>query len=278
MNGILPDYVETCPLHQMAGPSSVGFIESERFLSQLEVSKGGFIFTTRELYDLIPDKGEVVFILVQNPRHEWATIHNRIWADYKTFIPREHISDAHSPIDGVHVSMETRVSQNATIYPNVVIYRRTTIRDNTQIHSGTIIGADGFSSFMNRFDHAAMIKNTGGVYIDEDVVIGANCTIDRATFGHTTIGRRVKMDDQVHVGHNVEIGEDTRIAAGVIISGSVKIGKRVWIGVNACIRDHVTIGDDAFICMGAIVHEDIPAGTKVYPGWPGYPQREPERR
>jgi UDP-3-O-[3-hydroxymyristoyl] glucosamine N-acyltransferase LpxD len=278
MNGIFSDKAYTSPLHMRDGEDSISFLESKRFLEQLNINVPGLLFITPELYDLIPDKGKVTYVIVDNPREEWANAHNLLYEDYETFVPRYHISDAHSPIDGVYVSMESNVSPKAKIYPNVVIYRRTTIRDYTEIHSGTVIGADGFSSYMDGYNRAAMIKNIGGVYIGNNVVVGANCTIDRATFGHTTLYDRVKLDDQVHVGHNAEIGEDTRIAAGVIISGSVKIGQRVWIGVNACIRDHVTIGDDAFICMGAVVHEDIPAGTKVYPGWPGYPQREPERR
>ena len=135
--------------------------------------------------------------------------------------------------------------------------------DNINIGPNCSIGFDGFG-YVRDEDGWVKFPHKGKVIIEDSVEIGANCCIDRGSLSDTIIHKGVKMDNHVHIAHNVEVGEDTLIVANVFIGGSVKIGKRCWIGPNVCIRDNITIGDDCMIGMGSVVTKDIPSGKVVY--------------
>ncbi len=173
---------------------------------------------------------------------------------------------------GVYVGEGVRLGVDVTVWPNVVIREGTSIGSRVIIHPGAVIGADGFG-FARRNGHFFKIRHVGTVVMEDDVEIGANATIDRATFGRTLIRRGVRLDNQVHIGHNVEIGEDTVMAAQCGISGSTVIGRRVMMGGQVGMADHVKVGDDAILIGQAGVIGDIPAGTKVS-GYPARPHGE----
>lgn len=149
------------------------------------------------------------------------------------------------------------IGNNCIIYPNVVIYKNCKIGNNVIIHSGTIIGSDGFGFAKKDDGSYEKIPQNGIVVIEDDVEIGSNCTIDRATIGETHIGKGVKLDNQIMIAHNVSIGENTVIAAQVGIAGSTKIGKRCMIGGQSGIVGHITICDDVLIGAAVGVSKSI---------------------
>ena len=172
---------------------------------------------------------------------------------------------------GVYVGKGVTIGDKTVIYPNVTILENTVIGSEVIIHSGTVIGSDGFG-FVQQEGASVKIPQLGNVRIEEQVEIGANCCIDRATFGSTVIGRGVKTDNLVQIAHNVIIGENTIIVAQAGISGSVTIGKQVVIGGQVGIADHLEIGDGVMIASQSGVAKSIPAG-QIVSGTPTLPHR-----
>ena len=126
----------------------------------------------------------------------------------------------------------------------MIIYSETIIGSHCKIHSGTTIGSDGFGFTPNENGEYTAIPQIGNVIIEDHVDIGSSCTIDRATMGSTIIRKGVKLDNQIQVAHNVEIGKNTVIAAQTGIAGSTKIGKNSMIGGQVGISGHLTLGDN----------------------------------
>jgi UDP-3-O-[3-hydroxymyristoyl] glucosamine N-acyltransferase len=139
------------------------------------------------------------------------------------------------------------IGDNVTIFAGAKIYSESVIGSNCIIHSGAIIGADGFGFAPNSNGTFSKIPQIGNVIIEDDVEIGANTTIDRATMGSTFIRKGVKLDNQIQIGHNVDIGENTVIAAQTGIAGSTKIGNNGMIGGQVGIVGHLTIGNNVRI-------------------------------
>lgn len=169
------------------------------------------------------------------------------------------------------------LGNNCLIENNVVIYKDCRLGNNVHIHSGTIIGSDGFGYAKDEKGKFKKILQKGIVVIEDDVEIGSNCTIDRATLGETRICRGVKMDNQIQIAHNVYIGEDTVIVAQVGISGTTKIGKRCMIGGQAGLVGHITICDDVIIGAAVGVSKSI---TKpgMYTGYRAKPFKDELRQ
>jgi UDP-3-O-[3-hydroxymyristoyl] glucosamine N-acyltransferase len=139
------------------------------------------------------------------------------------------------------------IHNNVTIFAGAKIYSDTIIGNNCTIHAGTVIGSDGFGFAPNPDGSYTKIPQIGNVVIEDDVEIGACTTIDRATLGSTIIRKGVKLDNQIQIAHNVEIGENTVIAAQTGIAGSTKIGKNGMIGGQVGISGHLTIGNNVRI-------------------------------
>lgn len=137
-----------------------------------------------------------------------------------------------------------------------------------KVHPSAVIGADGFG-----IDAGKRVPHIGHVQLGNQVEIGAHTCVDRATLGATYIGHGTKVDNLVHIAHNVRIGTDCQVVAGAVIGGSAVIGDRVFIGMGALIKNKVRIGDDAVIGMGAVVTKDVPAGET----WVGNPARKLEK-
>jgi len=172
-------------------------------------------------------------------------------------------------------SIESKVviGNSCIIYSNVSIYKECVIGNNVIIHSGTVIGSDGFG-FVKQSDNSfKKIPQIGKVVIEDNVEIGANTCIDRATLGETRICKGVKLDNQIQIAHNVFIGEDTVIAAQVGIAGSTKIGKRCMIGGQSGIVGHINICDDVIIGASVGVSKSIDK-PGIYIGYRARPQRE----
>ena len=185
---------------------------------------------------------------------------------------RCRIGDRVTIYPGVCVGEDSSIGEESVLYPNVSIYPGTVIGKRVILHSGVVIGADGFG-YVKEGKRNVKIPQTGSVEIEDDVEIGANTTVDRATFGRTIIHRGVKIDNLVQVAHNVVIGEDSIIVAQVGVAGSTKIGSNVTIGGQVGVADHIEIGDNVMIGAQSGVGQNL-TGDQAYTGSPTLPHRE----
>ncbi len=159
-----------------------------------------------------------------------------------------------------YIGDNVMIGNNVTIFPGVTIYSETEIGNNCTFHSGTVIGSDGFGFAPNADGTYTKIPQIGNVVIEDDVEIGANTTVDRATMGSTIIRKGVKLDNQIQVGHNVEIGENTVIAAQTGIAGSTKIGTNGMIGGKVGFAGHITVGNNVRIKANSGVTKNVKDG------------------
>lgn len=164
----------------------------------------------------------------------------------------------------VYIGQDARIGNDVLIYPRVTIREEIQIGDRVIIHCGAVIGSDGFG-FATVSDRHHKIPQIGTVIIEDDVEIGANTTVDRATMtnGATVIKRGTKIDNLVQIAHNVVVGEDCRIAGQAGIAGSSELKDRVTIAGQAGAAGHVTIGEDNVILARSVVTKDTPAGSYV---------------
>ena len=163
----------------------------------------------------------------------------------------------------VFIGNNVEVGNGCKFYPGVKILDDTIIGQNCIIHSSTTIGSDGFGFAPNDDGSFKKIPQTGNVVIGDNVEIGSNSTIDRATLGSTKINNGVKLDNQIQIAHNVEIGENTAIAAQSGIAGSTKIGKNCMIGGQVGIIGHIKIGDNVKIQAQAGVTSDVESNSRI---------------
>lgn len=157
---------------------------------------------------------------------------------------------------GVFVGSDSQIGDDAVLYPNVVVREGCSLGARVIVHSGTVIGSDGFGYVPHQGRHHK-IPQLGGVVIEDDVELGANVTIDRATLGSTTIKRGTKVDNLVQIAHNVSVGEHSIVVAQVGIAGSTTIGHHVMIGGQAGLADHIQIGDQVMIAARAGVNRSL---------------------
>lgn len=174
--------------------------------------------------------------------------------------------------DGVIIHANSSIGNGVTIGPNTIIHPEVTIYPSTQIgsecvlHSGVRLGVDGFR-FEQNIDLGKVRKwiHAGFVSLGDRCEIGANSTVDRATFSDeaTVLGDDVKLDDQVHIGHNAKVGNRSILAAQTCLSGSVKVGEDVWVGAGVTISHGVVIGDGSKVLINAVVVQDVDEGGLV---------------
>jgi UDP-3-O-[3-hydroxymyristoyl] glucosamine N-acyltransferase len=173
---------------------------------------------------------------------------------------------------GAVVAEEAVIGDDCDIHSGAVVRERCRLGSRVIVHAGAIIGSDGFG-YLAGESGPEKIPQLGTVEIGEDAEIGAGTTVDRARFGATRIGAKVKIDNLVQIAHNVEVGEGTIIVAQVAIAGSTRIGRGCQIAGQAAIDGHLTVGDGARIAAKAGVTKDVPPGTDVS-GYPAVPHRE----
>jgi len=163
---------------------------------------------------------------------------------------------------GVVIGEGVTIGQETIIYPNVSIYPHVRIGKRVIIHSGCVIGSDGFG-FVKEKGPYYKIPQVGTVVIEDDVELGANVCIDRATMGVTHIRRGVKVDNLVQIAHNVVIGEDSILVSMVGLSGSTRLGKEVVMGGQSGVAEHLELGDRVMAAARAGITKDIPPGSVV---------------
>ncbi len=173
----------------------------------------------------------------------------------------------------VYVGDHVRIGRDCRIYPHVTLYPGTVLGDRVILHAGCVIGSDGFG-YVLEDTPPKKIPQIGRVVIEDDVEIGANTTVDRATLGETRIRKGVKVDNLVQIAHNVEIGEHTVIAAQTGIAGSSRLGRRVILAGQVGVADHVRVGDRAIVTAATGVSKNVPPGEVVSSGLHALPRRE----
>ena len=165
-----------------------------------------------------------------------------------------------------YIGKNVTIGDNTIIYPNASIYHNCIIGNNNIIHSGVVIGSDGFGFAPNSENNYDKISQIGNVITGRDVEIGANTTIDRATMGSTKIGKGVKLDNLIQIAHNVEVGDNTVIAAQVGVAGSSKIGRNCMIGGQTAVSGHITIADKVKIAGQSGIASSIKQAGKIVQG------------
>ncbi len=222
---------------------------------------------------LLSDK---IFIISDNPKLTFIKVASALFTPNIQF--------------GIHstavISHDAKIDKNVYIGPNVVIgkceikegsiihgntfiYDNTFIGENVTIHAGCVIGSDGYGYVRNENNEFEKFPHFGGVVIQKNVEIGANTCIDRGTLGNTIIKEGAKIDNLVHIAHNVVIGKHTAVIANSMIGGSTTIGDYSWIAPSASLMNKIKINDKVTVGMAAVVTKDIPDGET----WTGSPAR-----
>lgn len=278
---------------QLAGPREITFVVHQRHEKELEKSNACAV--------IVPERrlgGDRPKIIVPNPYLAYAKIaqlFHPIHPPYRgvsqealihpsaelgrevTIYPFVYVEEGVKIGDGsclfpwVFVGRGCMIGSRCILYPAVVLYPGCILGNNVIVHAGCVLGSDGFG-YARDGRRSVKIPQVGRVRIDDDVEIGSNSAVDRASFGETWIQRGVKIDNLVQIGHNVEVGEDSILAGQVGIAGSSRLGKAVILGGQVGVADHVEIGDGALVGAKSGVAQDLPAG-KAFSGIPAYQHR-----
>jgi UDP-3-O-[3-hydroxymyristoyl] glucosamine N-acyltransferase len=236
----------------------------------IKVQDPYYSFTTiLELFN--GDKSKKVGISKKSEIDKSSNVPKSSFVGHFSKIGKNSVIGEHCIIeDQVYIGENVKIGDNSKIYPGTKILDDTIIGDNCIIHSNCSIGSDGFGFAPNDDGTYKKIPQTGNVIIGNDVEIGSNSTIDRATIGSTIISDGVKLDNQIQIAHNVEIGTNTAIAAQSGIAGSTKIGKNCMIGGQVGIIGHLKIGDNVKIQAQAGVTSNIDSNARIT-GTPAIP-------
>ena len=174
---------------------------------------------------------------------------------------------------GVFIGENAVIGAECVLHPNVVVREGCRLGDRVILHAGVVIGSDGFG-YAGKGSGRVKIPQTGIVVIEDDVEIGANTTVDRATLGRTVIKRGAKIDNLVQIAHNVTVGEFSVIAAQAGIAGSTRIGKNVTLAGQVGVVNHIEIGEGAIIGPQSGVPQSVPAGAVLSGGVAAAPHHE----
>ncbi|MGI8547982.1 MAG: UDP-3-O-(3-hydroxymyristoyl)glucosamine N-acyltransferase, partial [Gemmatimonadaceae bacterium] len=258
-----------------AGPRHVSFVASAKYANSLARSGAGVVLVADGLSEL--ESGAAARVVVPRPHdavlallpHLYACEVPAPWVAPTARIGRGVVLGERVRIeDYVVIGDNVTVGEGTRLSPHVTLYSGTHVGARCVIHSGVRIGSDGFGYVFRRGTHEK-IPHIGRCVIGDDVEIGANSTIDRGSIDDTVIGAGTKIDNLVHIAHNVRIGRACLIMAQVGIAGSTRVGDGAIIAGQAGIAGHVTIGDGARVGAQAGVFGSVPAGES----WSGYPAR-----
>ncbi|MCK5708340.1 MAG: UDP-3-O-(3-hydroxymyristoyl)glucosamine N-acyltransferase [Candidatus Aureabacteria bacterium] len=271
-----------------AGKGDIAFLANNRYASLLNETEASAILIDSE-FDFKNIEGKN-FIIVDDPSFSFAKIVKLVApppVEHKPGISEKcYIADGVKLGKDVHIApfavidknawigsgtvicactyigQETKIGDDCLLYPNVSVRERIEIGSRVIIHSGAVVGSDGFGFSTIRGIHKK-IPQIGTVFVEDDVEIGANVTIDRARFGKTVISKGTKIDNLVQIAHNVNIGENTIICAQTGIAGSTSIGSNVILAGQSGVTGHVNIADNAVIAGRAGVIRNIDKGETV---------------
>lgn len=277
-----------------AVPGDLSFAADSKHLDTARTCKASALVVPTDF----PDIGKPV-IRVANPRMAWAAlleafapsvliplgVHESAVVGEDVVLGRDVSIQAHAYVGarsriganvvvypGVYIGEDVVIGDNTVLYPNVVIRERVQVGRNCIIHPGAVLGADGFGFVTTAAGHRK-VEHIGTVIVEDDVEIGANTTVDRATTGVTIIGSGTKIDNLVQVGHNCQLGPQCLIAAMSGLAGSSVLENRVTMGGQTGIAGHLTVGAGSIVAARGLVAKDIPARSFVS-GMPARPHKE----
>ncbi len=282
---------------QQASAQEISFLSNPQLQDQLLSCQAAAVIMTEAVYQQLPATPDFAVVVFEQPYLMYALVAQ--WFDQSRLaslpqgIHSSAIIDPSAQLaDGVHIGpfcvieahvqigagtrlgagtvigAHSVIGTNALLHPRVSLYHQVQVGDRAIIHSGAVIGADGFGFAPHPHGGWAKIAQLGGVTIGHDVEIGANTTIDRGALNDTVIGNGVKLDNQIMLGHNVHVGDHTAIAACVGVAGSTHIGARCIVGGAAMVSGHLHIVDDVQISGGTAVTSSITKAGRysgVYP-------------
>lgn len=281
-----------------AGAGDITFLANPKYAKYLATTSASAVLVTRESVpgELALRASPIHLVRVDNPYLAFLKLIEVFYPSpeplargiHPTAVVADTATLGHGVAIGahVHVGKRCKVGDNVALHPGVVLYddveigsdsllyANVTVRDRCRVgkraivHSGTVIGSDGFGFAPKQDGTYEKIPQRGIVVVEDDVEIGANCAIDRATIGETRIKRGVKLDNLIQVAHNVVISEDTVIAAQTGISGSTKIGKNCMIGGQVGFVGHIQIADRTTIGAQSGISKSLPEPGKTYFGYP----------
>lgn len=207
--------------------------------------------------------------------HPSAKIGKNVFIGAFSYISENtEIGDNTKILQQVFIGADAKIGSSNTIHPGVKIYNRSVTGDRVVIHSNTVIGSDGFGFAPQPDGTYSKIAQIGNVVVEDDVEIGANTAIDRATMGSTFIRKGVKLDNLIQIAHNVDVGENTVVAAQAGISGSTKIGKQSVVGGQVGIAGHLSLANGTQIGAQAGINFSIAEENKQWHGSPAQPLRD----
>jgi UDP-3-O-[3-hydroxymyristoyl] glucosamine N-acyltransferase len=282
----------------IAGAGHVTFLANKRYTPQVETTGASAIFVkedaevgrkdlailrardpylayTRALILFHPEPEFTPFIHPSAVIDPTARLSEEVWIGANAFIGRE-----------AAIGARVRIHPNATVYDHVqigagsVIHSGVSLREGTIlgerviVHNNTVIGSDGFGFAKDEEGRWLKIPQTGRVRLEDDVEVGANTAIDRASVGETRIARGTKIDNLVQVGHSCTVGEDTLLCGQVGLAGSTKVGNRVILAGQVGVGGHLTIGDDSVLMAQAGVFYDVPPKSVYSGGIPAFDHKE----
>ena len=279
---------------EQALSTDISFLVSDKFLDQFAVSKAAVVIVAKEYPEVkIPQlvhvnpyfafgiacsffvkratssfSGAVSALAILGKNIKLGK--NITIYPHATIDDNAEIGDNSVVFSGVYVGRNAKIGCNSELRANSVLENDCEIGNNVLIHAGTVIGSDGFGFAPGALKGAytlVKIPQIGRVVIDDDVEIGAGCTVDRGAFGLTKIGKGTKIDSSVHIGHNVDIGEFSMLCGGVSVAGSVKIGSRVILAGQVGVSNGVEICDGAVIAGRSGVTKSVQAAG-TYAGFP----------
>jgi UDP-3-O-[3-hydroxymyristoyl] glucosamine N-acyltransferase len=267
-----------------AGPDDVAFVTDPRYREAARRSRAGAFLAPPDLADLpapvlrsrAPQQAVIALLELFHPRrpvtpgiHPTAVVAPSARVDASAWIGALAVVEADAVIGPsarihplVYVGAGAGVGEAAELYPHVVVGEGVSIGRRVIVHPGAVLGADGFGYAFDGAGHRK-IPQVGTVRVEDDVEIGANAAVDRATLGVTVVGRGTKIDNLVQVGHNVQIGEHCIVVSQAGISGSSRLGRGVVLAGQVGVADHVTIGDGAMAGAQSGIPSDVPPGEKV---------------
>ena len=274
-NGLSPQLLATTL-------SDLIFVSNEEFSKYTEKSiivvqdpKYSFFKVVKELFNLEINK-------VQCGICSTANISNKAKIDKNVSIGSNVIIEEDSKIQsGVSIGANsfigksTTIGKNSIIHPNVTIYNDVEVGDNVIINSGSVLGANGFG-IISSGEGLIQVPHTGTVIIENNVVLGAGCTVDRATMSNTKVGEGTKIDGQVHIAHNVKIGKNCIIAGQSAIGGSSKLGNNVILGGQVGVIDNLIIGDNCKVAAKSAVMKSL-RKDMIVSGIPAIDHRKKKR-
>lgn len=278
-------------------PKTLSFLGNPKYEEFIYDTDASIVIVYKTFKPEKPLKATCTLIRVEDPRESFAKLlelYNQIQNNKVGIEQPAYISNSAKMGEGCYIGAfsylgdQVVIGKNVKIFPNTVVGDKTTIGDNTilyagvkiytgtiigancTVHAGAVIGSDGFGFTPNSENNYNKVPQIGNVVLEDNVEVGANTAIDRATLGSTIIRRGVKLDNLIQIAHNVEVGENTVIAGQAAIAGSTKVGKNCMIGGQVGIVGHIKIADGVKIAAQSGVAQSIEKENDIVQGSPSF--------